>query len=194
MNYVLATANQDKVSELVKILGDDIQLTARPRWVPEVIEDSDSLVGNARLKARALLGATETASLADDTGLFVDALGGDPGVLSARFAGEGASYADNVAALLDAMAGMENRRCEFRTAAFMACPCGAELWVESRLAGSIAGHPLGTGGFGYDPVFLPEGGGGRSFSEMTPEEKNASSHRFRAFSGLGILLRFHTHP
>lgn len=191
-SFVLATANPDKVAELQMILGAAVRLVARPEWVPEVEEDAETLVGNARLKAMALREATGQPALADDTGLFVEALGGAPGVHSARFAGPGATYADNVAALLAAMEGKEDRRCEFRTVALAALGEGGELWVEGRLRGRLLERPRGHGGFGYDPIFVPEGAEA-SFAEMTAQQKNRSSHRFRAFSGLAVLIQLLTH-
>ena len=149
-------------------------------------------VGNARLKARALVAATGTAAVADDTGLEVDALGGAPGVYSARYAGEDATYADNVAKLLRELAALEDgggeRRASFKTVALVAFPDGSEVWAEGVLPGTIATESRGTNGFGYDPVFVPDGGDGRTFAEMRPEEKDAVSHRGRAFRALAAEL------
>jgi XTP/dITP diphosphohydrolase len=156
------------------------------------VEDADTLLGNARLNARALVAATGTAAVADDTGLEVDALGGAPGVFSARYAGEDATYADNVAKLLRELAGRRDgggaRRASFKTVALAAFPDGSEVWAEGELAGTIAKEGRGTNGFGYDPVFVPEGGDGRTFAEMRPEEKDAVSHRGRAFRALATAL------
>ena len=159
----------------------------------EVEETGDTLVANARLKARALMEATGTAAVADDTGLEVEALDGAPGVYSARFAGEHATYADNVSKLLRELAARgatapERRRASFRTVALVAYPDGSELVADGEVRGTIAAAPRGDGGFGYDPVFVPDGGDGRSFAELTPEEKHALSHRGRAFRRLAKLL------
>jgi XTP/dITP diphosphohydrolase len=187
---VLATANADKAAEIRALLSRvaGISLIERPAGVPEVEEDADTLVGNARLKAVALVRATGKPAVSDDTGLFVVALDGAPGVRSARYASEHASYADNVSQLLKAMAVATDRRAEFRTVALVAFPGGAERWVEGVLRGTIASAPRGSEGFGYDPVFVPEGGGGRTYAEMGISEKNDRSHRALAFAGLVALL------
>jgi XTP/dITP diphosphohydrolase len=193
---VLASANPDKVKEIVAVLSAalPVELLPRPDDVPEVVEDADTLVGNARLKARALTAATRAAAVADDTGLEVDALGGAPGVYSARYAGESATYADNVAKLLRELAARDDgggaRRASFKTVALVAFPDGSEVWAEGVLPGTISGEPRGSNGFGYDPVFVPDGGDGRTFAEMQPDEKDAVSHRGRAFRALaGELAR-----
>jgi len=194
LRLVLASANPDKVKEIVAVLSASlpVELLPRPESVPDVVEDADTLVGNARLKARALVAATGTAAVADDTGLEVDALGGAPGVFSARYAGEAATYADNVAKLLRELAtrpgGVASRRASFKTVALASFPDGSEVWAEGVLAGTIATEGRGTNGFGYDPVFVPEGGDGRTFAEMRPEEKDAVSHRGRAFRALATAL------
>ena len=191
---MLASANPDKVKEIVAVLSAalPVELLPRPDGVPDVVEDADTLVGNARLKARALVEATGMAAVADDTGLEVDALDGAPGVYSARYAGADATYADNVAALLRALAAVEggggDRRARFRTVALVAFPDGTEVWAEGVLPGTIATTTRGANGFGYDPVFVPEGGDGRTFAEMQPAEKDAISHRGRAFRALGAAL------
>ena len=191
---MLASANPDKVKEIVAVLSAalPVELLPRPDGVPDVVEDADTLVGNARLKARALVEATGMAAVADDTGLEVDALDGAPGVYSARYAGTNATYADNVAALLRALAAVEggggDRRARFKTVALVAFPDGTEVWAEGVLPGTIATATRGANGFGYDPVFVPEGGDGRTFAEMQPAEKDAMSHRGRAFRALGAVL------
>ena len=190
----MASANPDKVTEIVAVLSGaiDVELAPRPPGVPEVVEDGATLLDNARLKARALVEATGLAAVADDTGLEVDALGGAPGVVSARYAGEDATYADNVAKLLQALAALPDdgseRRARFTTVALAAFPDGSEQWAEGVLEGTIAPAPRGENGFGYDPVFVPAGGDGRTFAEMAPDEKDAVSHRGRAFRSLAALL------
>ena len=187
---VLASANPDKVKEIVAVLSAalPVELVPRPDGVPDVVEDADTLVGNARLKARALVAATGMAAVADDTGLEVDALGGAPGVYSARYAGADATYADNVAELLRALAAAEggggDRRARFKTVALVAFPDGTEVSAEGVLPGTIATAARGANGFGYDPVFVPDGADGRTFAEMTPDEKNALSHRGKALRAL----------
>ena len=187
MRLVLASANPDKVAEIAAILGG-VELLARPASVGEVEEDGLTLEDNARLKARAVMAATGEAAVADDTGLEVAALGGAPGVYSARYAGPDATYADNVAALLAALDGRSDRTARFRTVALACFPDGTEVVAEGVVDGEIAPEPRGGNGFGYDPVFAPAGAGGRTFAQMTVEEKNALSHRGRAFRALAAVL------
>jgi XTP/dITP diphosphohydrolase len=191
---VLASANPDKVAEIADVLSAalDVELVPRPATVPDVVEDGETLLDNARLKARALVAATGMAAVADDTGLEVDALGGEPGVYSARYAGEDVTYADNVAKLLREMAKAPeaggSRRARFITVALAAFPDGSEIWAHGTVEGAIATEGRGTAGFGYDPVFVPDDGGGRTFAEMSAEEKHAISHRGRAFRALAEHL------
>jgi XTP/dITP diphosphohydrolase len=189
LRLVLASANPDKAAEIGEILrvSLDVDLVARPADVPDVVEDGDTLLDNARLKARALVAATGLAAVADDTGLEVDALGGAPGVYSARYAGEHVTYADNVEKLLRELEGAEQRTARFRTVALAAFPDGSELWAEGVVEGSITDAVRGDAGFGYDPVFVPEGGD-RTFAEMSADEKHAISHRGRAFRALAQAL------
>jgi XTP/dITP diphosphohydrolase len=187
--FVLATANADKGREIADILGTSVILSPRPASVPDVEETGETLLDNARLKARAVADATGEPAIADDTGLEVDALGGAPGVHSSRYAGEDASYADNVAKLLDALAGVAApRRARFRTVAVAAWPGGREVSSEGVVDGSIALETRGGGGFGYDPVFVPSEGDGRTFAEMAADEKHRLSHRGRAFRALAARL------
>lgn len=192
---VLATANPDKAAEITALLGSvpGLALEPRPMSVPEVVEDGETLVENARLKARALSDATGLPAVADDTGLEVAALGGAPGVYSARFAGEHATYADNVAKLLAELERVgatrpDQRSAVFRTVAFVRYPDGTEQWAEGTVEGTIAPEPSGTSGFGYDPVFVPGSAGGRTFAEMSATQKHAVSHRGRAFRALAERL------
>lgn len=194
LRLVVASANPDKVKEIVAVLSDalDVELVPRPTDVPEVIEDGDTLLDNARLKAQALMTATGAAAVADDTGLEVEALGGAPGIYAARYAGEDATYADNVAKVLRELGSLDDhggeRRARFKTVALVAFPDGSELWAEGVVDGHIADAPQGEQGFGYDPVFVPEGSGGRTFAEMSAVEKDAISHRGRAFRALARML------
>lgn len=183
--FVLATANPHKAAELAEILGDAIDLVPRPAEVPDVVEDADTLAGNARLKAAAIVAATGEPAIADDTGLEVDALGGRPGVHSARYAGPAQDAGANIAKLLgelDAVgaASPQERPARFRTVMVARWPDGREVVAEGVVQGAIAPAPRGERGFGYDPVFIPAGGGGRTFAEMGPDEKHAISHRGRA--------------
>lgn len=195
LRLVVATANPDKAREIEAVLGavlaGGVELLARPTDVAEVVEDAPTLEGNARLKAVALAAATGEAALADDTGLEVDSLAGAPGVWSARYAGDGATYADNVALVLSDLTDVpaERRTARFRTVVVVRWPDGREVLAEGAVEGLITDRPRGAGGFGYDPVFVPTEGGGRTFAEMTADEKHAVSHRGRALRALGELLR-----
>jgi XTP/dITP diphosphohydrolase len=191
LRLVLATANPDKAAEIQDILGAaGIVLLHRPAGLPDVEETGDTLVENARLKARAICDATGQAAVADDTGLEVDALGGAPGVYSARYAGEHATYSDNVAKLLEELADTSaaDRRARFVAVAFVLFPDSTEIWAQGSVDGRIAEVARGTGGFGYDPLFVPDEGDGRTFAEMSPAEKHAFSHRGRAFRELAAKL------
>ena len=189
MKLVLATANPDKARELAALL-EGFDVSSRPADVPEVDETADTLEGNARLKAGAVMEATGELAVADDTGLEVDALGGRPGVWAARYAGPGATYADNVHKLLGELEGVPagRRTARFRTVAVALFPDGREIVAEGAVRGTIADAPRGGGGFGYDSVFVPDGGDGRTFAEMTVEEKGAVSHRGRALRALAARL------
>ncbi len=186
LRLVLATANPDKVGEIRAALGPDVELLDRPASVGEVVEDADTLEGNARLKAQAICEATGEGAVADDTGLTVDALGGAPGVHSARYSGEGATYESNLRKLLADMDGIQpaDRTARFTTVALVLFPDGTEVVASGAVEGLIATEPAGTNGFGYDPVFVPTEGDGRTFAEMSDEEKDALSHRGRAFRAL----------
>jgi XTP/dITP diphosphohydrolase len=194
LRVVLATANRDKAAEVTAILSEHpgVELVARPAGLGDVEETGDTLLENARIKARAVSTFAGLPAVADDTGLEVDALGGDPGVRTARFAGEDATYADNVAKLLSELAALDDgggaRRARFRTVALVWFPDGTEMWAEGVVDGVIAGAVRGSSGFGYDPVFVPDGGGGRTFAEMAGPEKHETSHRGRAFRALGDRL------
>jgi XTP/dITP diphosphohydrolase len=189
--FVLATANPDKAREIREILGPEVELLARPADVADIDETGETLVANALLKAVGLAQATGGPAIADDTGLEVDALGGAPGVRSARYAGEHATSAQNVAKLLAALRdvdGPEQRRARFTTVAVAYWPDGTELACEGTVEGWIAASPRGGAGFGYDPVFIPEEGDGRTFAEMGAEAKHRLSHRGRAFRALRARL------
>jgi XTP/dITP diphosphohydrolase len=195
MRLILASANPDKAAEIADLLlpVPALTLLPRPPSVPDVEETGDTLLENARLKAKALVDATGEASVADDTGLEVEALDGAPGVYSARFAGEHATYADNVAKLLTELSAVgavnpDQRRATFHTVALVAFPDGSELWADGRVKGVINLEAVGGRGFGYDPVFAPDGGGGRTFAQMSPGEKHDVSHRGRAFRALAAKL------
>jgi len=169
-------------------MGGVIELQPRPADLADVVEDADTLVGNARLKAVAVCRATGLPALADDTGLEVDALNGAPGVRTARFAGEHATDADNRVKMLDELKG-KTRTCRFRTVALLRFPDGREVIAEGVCEGSIAETEIGERGFGYDPLFIARDGDGRTFAQMTVEEKHALSHRGKAFRALSQMLK-----
>ncbi len=185
---VVASKNPDKIREVEAVLLGLglVHEIVRDRDWPEVAEEGDTLEENALEKARAVAAVTGLPALADDTGLEVDALGGAPGVHSARYAGPGAGYADNVRKLLAALRGTEQRSARFRTVMALVVPGGEEVVAEGVLEGRIIAEPRGEGGFGYDPVFEVEG---RTLAELPAADKNAMSHRARALRALAELLR-----
>ena len=194
---VCASANPDKVREIEQILAGLVDLRPRPAHVPDVNETADTLLGNARLKAEAIRDATSMAAVADDTGLFVESLPGELGVRTARYAADQRSHATdpygaNRAKLLRALANVDDdrgRRARFVTVVLVAYPDGTELVVEGECQGTIATGERGERGFGFDPLFVPDDGDGRTFAEMSDEEKNSLSHRARAFAALAEALR-----
>jgi len=194
VELVCASANPDKVAELAEVLSTEgIRLLPRPAGLADVVEDGSTLAANARLKAMAVAAAAGRPAVADDTGLEVDALGGAPGVRTARFAGDDATYADNVRHLLARLAEVgaerpEQRRARFRTVVLVHWPDGGEVEAEGIVGGHIAAEPRGERGFGYDPVFVPDDGDGRTFAEMTGADKHALSHRGRALRALAAAL------
>lgn len=188
MKIVFATHNAHKVSEVQAVLGSEYQLvTATEAGITEEIpETQPTIEGNALQKARYVYEHTGLNCLADDTGLEVEALNGAPGVYSARYAGEHVSYADNNVLLLKNLAGCENRKARFRTVIALIVD-GKEYLFEGRVEGTIATEPHGEGGFGYDPLFVPEGSQ-LTFAEMSSEAKNKISHRGRAVAKLVAFL------
>ncbi len=191
---VVASANPKKAAELAALLdGLGVVVVPRPPEVPEVVEDAETFEGNARLKAVALAEATGEVALADDSGLVVDALDGAPGVRSARYAGESATDRDNVDRLLaelDARGAVDGdaRTARFRCVLVLRWPDGSELVADGAVEGRLAHEPAGDGGFGYDPVFVPDDGDGRTFAQMSAEDKQAISHRGRALRALVARL------
>jgi XTP/dITP diphosphohydrolase len=183
VRLVLATGNAHKVDELAAILGGRFELVARE---PGVEETGDTFEANALLKARAVRDATGEVAVADDSGIEVDALDGAPGIRSARWAA-----GDEVGALLRALDGVpaDRRGCRYVCAAAVAWPDGTEDVVRGTVTGVVVDAPRGSGGFGYDPIVVPVEGDGRTFAEMTPDEKHALSHRARAFRALTARLQ-----
>jgi XTP/dITP diphosphohydrolase len=189
VQLVLATTNKGKIDE-IRTLLPQFDFIARPRDVGDIEETEDSFAGNARLKAKALVDATGVAALAEDSGLEVDALGGNPGVRSARFAGENATDQQNIDKLLIDLRDVDDaaRTARFRTVAIVVYPDGSEIVAEGAIEGRILREPRGTNGFGYDPVFAPQQFPDRTFAELTAPEKNAISHRGQALRKLQQLI------
>lgn len=193
MRLVLATRNRGKLVELRRILDADPALpvvelcSATDVELPEVEEHGATFAENALLKARSATAATGLASLADDSGLVVDALQGDPGVRSARYAGAHGDDEANLRLVLERMRGVGDRRARFVCAAALVAPDGREWVEEASVAGTLAHAPRGAGGFGYDPIFVPVGES-RTTAEMPPAAKDAISHRGKAFRAIAAHL------
>lgn len=190
---LLATRNPDKVRELTSLLGNlgiRIRTLADFPSAPDVEEDGTTCEANAVKKATEIASATGLPSVADDTGLEVDALGGRPGVFAARYAGDDATYEDNCRKLLKELDGVPpaRRTARFLTVAAFALPGGHSRVAAGTLSGVIAEECVGARGFGYDPVFyIPELG--RTLAELTADEKNRISHRAKAFRSMADILR-----
>jgi XTP/dITP diphosphohydrolase len=193
LDLVIASANPDKAAELrellVEELGTAVTLWPRPDYVGEIEETGETLEENARLKAQTISQATGLAAISDDTGLEVHALGGAPGVYSARYAGEEASYADNVRKLLSELDGHEDRGARFKTVCVISFPDGTELVAEGAVDGLIGTEATGSSGFGYDPLFRPLVDSSRSYAELSATEKHEVSHRGVAVRNVARLLR-----
>lgn len=184
---VVASKNPDKIAELeavLSLLDPPIEVITGHNW-DDIAEDGATLAANALLKAHAVVAATGHAAIADDTGLEVAALDGAPGVHTARYAGEDATYEENVTRLLVDLTGVVDRSARFRTAVALVLPAGDELVVEGVLEGEITLARRGDGGFGYDPVFDVAG---RTLAEIPVAEKNKISHRALALQALVAAL------
>ena len=191
MKLVIATHNKDKLVEINGILKDlDVEIISALDFpeMPETIEDKDTIKGNAEKKAQECADFTGLLTIADDTGLFVDALDGNPGVYAARYAGEDCSYKDNRDKMLKEMKGKDNRTAYFRTVAALAVPGKIVGTANGEVKGSITSKDIGTDGFGYDPIFRAVETG-RTFGEMTLAEKEKISHRARAFRNIIPILK-----
>jgi XTP/dITP diphosphohydrolase len=192
---VLATRNAHKLREIAAILGElrvPVELVGLAGFpgAPDVEETGETLEANALLKARSAAEFTGLAAAGDDTGLFVDALGGAPGVRSARYAGDDCVYEKNNRKLLAELAGLtaERRAAHFECVVALAAPGRPALFFKGVLSGRITDAPRGAGGFGYDPLFVPEGRS-QTLAELSAEAKNAISHRCLAFRLLGEFLK-----
>ena len=190
MRLCFASNNAHKLDEIRPLLPPGVQLLslAEINCHEELPETQDTLEGNARQKAQYVFEHYGVACFADDTGLEVEALGGAPGVYSARYAGPAREAAANVARLLHELGTQPNRRAQFRTVIALVRSRDDVQEFSGAVAGTIAAAPIGRGGFGYDPVFVPTEGDGRTFAEMTLDEKNELSHRARAVAGLALEL------
>lgn len=185
---VVASKNPDKVEEIETVMieaGVVDEVVRNLAW-PDIDETGATLTENAVLKAKIVAETTGLLAIADDTGLEVSALGGAPGVFTARFAGPNASYADNVQALLVALSGEDDRSARFRTVMAAVSADGSTVTAEGHLDGDITTSPRGLSGFGYDPIFEVAG---RTLAEMEVEEKHRISHRARAIRSLADALR-----
>jgi len=188
VRLVCASANAHKVEEIARLMPTSIILVPRPDDLGDIDEDAPTLEGNAIVKANAVAIHTSEWAVADDTGLEVEALNGDPGVRSARFAGEEADDVKNRSLLLVRMQGATQRGAKFRTVVAVMSPAGDFYLVSGICEGVIAETERGSSGFGYDSVFIPNEGDGRTFAEMTAQEKDAISHRGRAIRQLPDLM------
>lgn len=186
MEIVLATKNSDKIREINSIMKGIKFLSLKDS--PEIKEDGKTLRQNAILKAETIANHTGRIALADDSGLEVDALGGMPGVMSARFAGEKVSYTENNRKLLELMKGVSKREAKFRCVMALACPRTKTIVREGICRGRIAKKSRGTHGFGYDPVFVVSGYN-KTFAELLPSVKNSISHRAKALKKLDKVLK-----
>ena len=190
MPLLVATRNEHKLRELREALPG-VELEPLPAGVELPPEEGDTFAANAIGKARAAREATGRAAIADDSGIEAAALGGRPGVHSARFAGEGASDEANLAKLLSELAESEDRRVTYVCVIALVDEAGADSLFEGRCEGTLAREPQGSGGFGYDPAFVPDDTGPedeRTMAELAPAEKNAISHRGRAARALAAAL------
>ena len=189
----IASRNPGKIREIRAICGDWpvgwLTADEDPAGWPHVEETGQTYLENATLKARAVAAATGVAAVADDSGIEVDALGGGPGPRSARYAGEDATDEQNLRMLIRALAGVPEpgRTARYRCVAAFATPDGELLWADGACEGTLTATPRGGGGFGYDPVFVPEGWD-RTMAELEPEEKDRISHRGRAFRALRAII------
>ena len=190
MKLIIASNNAHKIREIKQILGvkfDPILSLREAEIDHETVEDGTTFIENARKKAMEIAEICGCAALADDSGICVDALGGAPGVYSARFAGEHGNDEKNNDLLLEKLEGREDRGAHYTAAIVIAYPDGHTVETEGYLYGSIGYERIGNGGFGYDPLFFPEGSS-RTLAEYTAEEKNAISHRANALASMLALL------
>jgi XTP/dITP diphosphohydrolase len=193
---VLATRNAHKLREFRRLLPG-VELQPLPDDVELPPETGETFAENALVKAQVAAATTGSPALADDSGIEAEALDGRPGVRSARYAGEGATDEQNLEKLLDEVGGQDDRRVAYVSVIALVDEGGNESIFEGRCEGVLATEPKGTGGFGYDPAFVPDDTGpddDRTMAELTPEEKNAISHRGRAVRALAVHLGVEASP
>lgn len=191
MKLIIASGNRHKVREIREILGgafEEILSMTEAGIDHETVEDGATFLENARKKAREIVELSGCAAIADDSGLCVEALGGAPGILSARYCGCHGEDEENNRLLLRNMEGVSDRRAHYTCAAVIAYPDGTTVEAQGYMHGTLLTEGRGTGGFGYDPLFVPTGGE-RTLAEYTPEEKNAISHRAAALAALLEALK-----
>ncbi len=191
MKLMIASKNKHKIEEIAELLQDiDVELISAVDFpeIPDVIEDKDTIEGNAIKKATEIANFTGMLTMADDTGLFVNALNGAPGVYSARYAGENATYKDNRIKMLSEMKDISDRSAYFMTVIALAIPNKLIGISEGKVMGEITEKEIGTEGFGYDPIFLAKETG-KTFGEMSSEEKHKISHRGRALQNFRPILK-----
>lgn len=193
LQILLASSNQHKIQEFRDMLGDlsdqiGIITPAQFKDFPELIENGSSFEENASLKAEQASSFADASAMADDSGLVVDALGGAPGIYSARYAGENATNEQRIAKLLDEMKGITDRRAKFVCVIALAYRGEVVATFRGEVSGRIAEAPSGNGGFGYDPVFIPDGYD-KSFGELGESVKSEISHRARAFAAVCDFIR-----
>ena len=199
VQLVLATRNAKKLAELDRLLagaGLDVEILGSDAFgdLPEIEETGSTFAENSIIKARAVSTHTGLIAIADDSGLCVDALDGQPGIYSARWAGEGATDESNLDLVLEQIRDVEpaHRTAHFACAAALVLPSGEEYVVHGQVNGVLLTQRRGEGGFGYDPIFLPDGFDATT-AEMTPEQKDAISHRGQAMRALVPVIQEHVH-
>ena len=191
MRVIAATKNRGKIREISEILGElgiEVISQVDAGIDVEVLETGKTFLENARIKAQAVALLCDDAVLADDSGLCVDALGGAPGIYSARYAGEDATDKDKIEKLLGELGDEMNREAHFETAVSFILPDGREISASGTVHGRVTKEPSGDGGFGYDPIFFSDELG-KTFGDATDEEKNSVSHRARAIKALFEILK-----
>lgn len=183
---IIATANKHKLIEIEAIFKET-KISAMPKEIPEILEEGKTFIQNSLIKAKAVYNFTKIPSLADDSGLCINSLGGNPGIYSARYGGENLSYKEKMQIILDELKDKKDRSAYFITSA--ACVLNEKYYIvsEGKVEGKIIESPRGFEGFGYDPIFMPNGFD-ITFAEMSLDKKNSISHRFIAMSKMKEIL------